>query len=219
LKMKINISININKEHFYFLVVLVCVLFVLGVSAYNSGSQPAVFGHSDEEIENLPASKINEGAFNGTIMSLFIFPGNLKISNTLNISGGIIFEKKAIINASNNLTVDTPNLIITRNLTLGGISRDHWTYVIKNGTVFFPAYGTNEFTIDLGQGFREKPLIKVYFNFTPAVSPYEGFAEAGYSVSALYLDSITKNSFKIKRGTYWRNYTITVYWIAIGEPP
>ncbi|MEM4337062.1 MAG: hypothetical protein QXG86_03590, partial [Candidatus Woesearchaeota archaeon] len=95
------IQIKIEKEHFYFLVVLVCVLFVLGVSAYNSGSRPAVFGHSDEEIESLSAGKIKQGTFGAAVgadtNSLFIFPGNLNVNSNLTTEQDLRVKKNLII--------------------------------------------------------------------------------------------------------------------------
>ncbi|MEM4336536.1 MAG: hypothetical protein QXG86_00855 [Candidatus Woesearchaeota archaeon] len=155
--MKLTINININKEHFYFLVVLVCVLFVLGVSAYNSGSQPAVFGHSDEEIESLSAGKIKQGTFGATVgadtNSLFIFPGNLNVNSNLTTEQDLRVKKNLIIgngsansvrnlifnategniNATTKINLITTNVNISNYLTLGGKSIKKWpTDVILN---------------------------------------------------------------------------------------
>ena len=51
------IQIKIGKEHFYFIVILVGVLFVVGVSAFNTNN-PAQFGHSGGEIFNISSSKV-----------------------------------------------------------------------------------------------------------------------------------------------------------------
>ena len=109
------IEINMRKEHFYFIVILIAVLFVVGVSAYDN---PGIFGHS--------ANETAPGTFFGTYTQWFTFPGNLKINNTLNISGNLTFENKAKITATQGLTINSTNVTITNNLTLGGVSKDIW---------------------------------------------------------------------------------------------
>jgi len=68
--------VNIEKQHFYFLVILVAVLFVVGVSALNPGK---LVGHSASEVE--------PDTFGGSISSLYTFPGNIKVEKNITLGG------------------------------------------------------------------------------------------------------------------------------------
>ncbi len=82
------VILNFEKRHFVFLIVFVSVLFVVGVSAYQSSYTPAVMGHSDNEIMNVSASKVLSGTFGSAFGGgNFGFPGNLNITNTLFFPG------------------------------------------------------------------------------------------------------------------------------------
>jgi len=63
----------------------------------------------------------------GSNKPIYIQGGNLSIQN-----GSITFANNATITAPKNLTINTPNLTITKNLTLGGESKDKWPSNIKN---------------------------------------------------------------------------------------
>src|SRR3989344_617815 len=142
--MRITLNINIEKKHFYFIITLFAVLFVVGVSAYNN---PNVFGHN--------ANETAPGTFYGDVNSLFVFPGNLKINNSVNITrditlgGNITFTNKAKITSQNNLTIDAPNVNITRNLTLGNVSRDSWP-----GTTVIAVHSQNSSIPDCPGGWN-----------------------------------------------------------------
>ena len=110
------LQIKIEKEHFYFLVILVAVLFVVGVNAYTNPSTHV--GHD--------ANETGPGIFGGTASDWFTFPGNLRINKTLNMSGNMTFENRARITAPINILLNTSNVTIQGNLTLNGTSRDHW---------------------------------------------------------------------------------------------
>ena len=71
------IVINVEKRHLIFLVVLVCLLFVVGVSASNYASSSGV-GHD--------ASEIGPGTFGGGINAIYGFPGSLNISGNLTMT-------------------------------------------------------------------------------------------------------------------------------------
>ena len=62
-----------------FLVVLVCVLFVVGVSAYVNPTTKV--GH--------PASETGPGTFGGTSSDIFGFPGNLYVNRDLGVNGNL----------------------------------------------------------------------------------------------------------------------------------
>ena len=109
------IEINIKKEHFYFLTVLIAVLFVFGVSAYNTNNPPQ-FGHSGGEIFNISSSKVLPGIFNGSINSLFTFPGDLAVNRNLAVLSNMTVSKK----------ITAGNITVNDNITLGGVSRDTW---------------------------------------------------------------------------------------------
>ena len=102
------IEINIEKRHFVFLVVLVAVLFAIGVNAYTNTITHV--GHD--------ANETGPGIFGGTFTDLFTFPGNLRINNTLNMSGNITFEHKAQITAPTSLLLSTSNVAAQGNLTV-----------------------------------------------------------------------------------------------------
>ncbi|MBW3022709.1 hypothetical protein KY308_01230 [Candidatus Woesearchaeota archaeon] len=80
--MKINLTINIEKKHFYFLVILICMLFAVGVFAYVN---PATgVGHTNEEIESVSAEKIISGTFGQNVgQGDFQFPANAKVSDNI----------------------------------------------------------------------------------------------------------------------------------------
>ena len=67
------IEINIEKHNFYFLLVFIAALFVVGVSAFTSTSTNV--GHEPSEV--------GPGTFGGNSGSLHGFPGNLNITNNL----------------------------------------------------------------------------------------------------------------------------------------
>ena len=60
--MQINFSIKVEKRHLAFLVVLICVLFVVGVSAYVNPTTHV--GHD--------ANETGPGTFGGTVSDTFI---------------------------------------------------------------------------------------------------------------------------------------------------
>ena len=142
--MQLNLSVNLEKRHLIFVVVLVCVLFVAGVAAYNSGQQPSVFGHSDGEIANVSAGKVVAGTFGAAAgFGDFAFPDNLIVSNTLS-----------------SVKITASNITSTNTITLGGVARSTWPlgvypqdcgtgYVVKgvnsNGYVYcaWPLVPTN----------------------------------------------------------------------------
>jgi hypothetical protein len=65
--------INFEKRHLIFVVILVCVLFVAGVSAFTS---PATnIGHDPSEV--------GPGTFGGEADSVHAFPGDLNVNNNL----------------------------------------------------------------------------------------------------------------------------------------
>lgn len=85
------IEINIRKEHFYFIIVLIAVLFVVGVNA-------SVYSNTNNHVGH-DANETGPGMFGGNYTDWFAFPGSLRINNSLNVSGNITFENKARINA------------------------------------------------------------------------------------------------------------------------
>lgn len=79
--MQINFSVKIEKRHLVFLVVFVCVMFVVGVGAYENPTTKV--GHD--------ANETGPGTFGGAVGSLYVFPGfvqanELKV-NAINLSG------------------------------------------------------------------------------------------------------------------------------------
>ena len=74
-----DIHIHIEKRNLVFLVVLVCVLFVVGVSAYVNPTTKV--GH--------PASETGPGTFGGTSSDIFGFPGNLYVNRDLGVNGNL----------------------------------------------------------------------------------------------------------------------------------
>ena len=114
------IQLKIEKEHFYFIVILIAALFVIGVNAYTNPITHV--GHD--------ANETGPGIFGGAFTEWFTFPGNLRINNTLNLSGNITFENKAKITAPTNILLNTSNVTIQANLTLGRKSRDSWPSIV-----------------------------------------------------------------------------------------
>lgn len=102
------IQLKIEKEHFYFLVTLIAVLFAVGVNAYANPNTHV--GHD--------ANETGPGMFGGNYTDWFAFPGSLRINNTLNMSGNLIFENitRGIFWGNNTkpyLWVDTGGLLIS----------------------------------------------------------------------------------------------------------
>lgn len=108
------LTIKIEKRHLIFLAVIVCLIFVVGVYAFNSvPSDPSVFGHDDSEILNVSASKVVPGQFGSGVYTFpqnLIVNGNAKIGvsnpadnstrlqvlgGPINASGGLIIEVRA----------------------------------------------------------------------------------------------------------------------------
>ena len=75
--MQINFSIKVEKRHLAFLVVLICVLFVVGVSAYVNPTTHV--GHD--------ANETGPGTFGGDANSLYSFPGNVNVSGNITLGG------------------------------------------------------------------------------------------------------------------------------------
>ncbi len=150
--MQINLSFNFEKRHLVFLVVLVCILFVAGVAAYQSSyNNPAIMGHSDNEIMNVSAGKVLPGTFGGTSSDTFGFLGNLNVGKSLvlpeTLPNSISWGTKASISynpsgawaglqiypGSSYLSVVFPNsnitsenITATKTITLGGVPRTTW---------------------------------------------------------------------------------------------
>jgi len=122
------IQIKIEKRHFVFLIVLVSVLFVIGVNAYNSGGPPYRVGHTDDEIQNVSAGKVLPGTFSGGISGNFVFPGYITL-------GGV---------SRKNWTRETFSLPAA-NITAGTFGA-----YVGNGNFAFPAALTVPGVLGLG---------------------------------------------------------------------
>ena len=125
--MRIQLNINIGKQHFYFLVLLFCVLFVAGVVAFGSGGPPYRVGHSDDEISNISAEKVKAGTFGASAGNgNFTFPANLTINGNLKFA-----SNNGRINSTSNLYLDAYNTRVGNYLTLGGDAKNSWPVAVE----------------------------------------------------------------------------------------
>ena len=127
--MNIKFNIKIEKQHFYFLIVLIAVLFAVGVSAsLNPGK---TVGHD--------ASEVVAGTFG---FGEFIFPnnvtaGNITIMNNAKIEGELYAVNVSAANittgnlsvkhniAAGNLTISS-SVNSLNGITLGGVRKTRW---------------------------------------------------------------------------------------------
>jgi len=147
--MRIQLNINIGKQHFYFLVILTAVLFVVGVNAaVNTGK---TVGHD--------ASEVVPGMFGGT--GDYAFPNNLNITQNLyllqnlylsnNMGLNWLLSGAKITSGAAGIIIDSGTLdtslksrytIVSNNLTLGGVPRDSWPEGVPSGFCVFSSTNT-----------------------------------------------------------------------------
>jgi len=130
------LTINIEKRHLAFLAVLVCMLFVVGVSAIYVNPVTHV-GHD--------ANETGPGTFGGTSADTFIFPGfvranelNATIAITLNgdrkTSWPPVVSSLPATNISAGtfgLSVGNGNFVFPNNLTVTGVAKTTGGLIIE----------------------------------------------------------------------------------------
>ena len=125
--MQLNIKIEVSKQWIYFIGFLVIAAIALFVIAYNSGKQPAVFGHSGEEIEvkiNGQPKNLNKAMdeINKELQKMpTIITGTLKNNQSIPLPQGYTeSECKWIVSVKQDPAYGDPNVLEVRtNITKG----------------------------------------------------------------------------------------------------